>query len=114
MPPTVTLTKGGRSKVFRLYDRPGGANKLQMQNVKEVLGLSTLELDGINEASDAEGYSISAFEPGTVIQVSGEPALQPSATASGENGCYQLCAHVLGLSIAGMSPTLMQWDMGER
>ena len=84
---TVTLIKGSRSKLFRLYERESGANKLHMQNVKEVFGLVTIEFAGVNEASDTDGYSVSAFEPGAVIVVSGEPspapALQPAAPAPG-------------------------------
>ncbi len=46
------------------------------QNVKEVFGLSTVELDGVNEASDCDGYSVSSFKPGEKMEVSGEPVVQ--------------------------------------
>ena len=44
--------------------------------MKEVFKLSTVKLDDVNEPSDPDGYSVSSFEPGAVMKVSGEPIVQ--------------------------------------
>ena len=46
------------------------------QNVKEVFVLSTVKLNGVNEASDRDGYSVSSFAPEEEMAVSGEPVVQ--------------------------------------
>ena len=46
------------------------------QNVMQVFSLSNVELDGVNEAYELDGYSASSFEPGVVMVVSGDPVVQ--------------------------------------
>ena len=49
--------------------------KLHIPIVKDTFGLSSVDVAGVAEATDNQGFTFATYQPGATLQISGRPAV---------------------------------------
>ena len=65
----VTLKYKAEEHSTRLVNQ-----KLHIPTVKDTFGLSSVDVAGVAEATDNQGFTFATYEPGVTLQISGRPA----------------------------------------
>ena len=69
MASVVRLKYGDTERSTRLVN-----NQLHIPTVKDMFGLSSVDIDGVAEPADDRGFTFASYMSGSILEISGTPA----------------------------------------
>ena len=83
MASVVRLKYGDTERSTRLVN-----NQLHIPTVKDMFGLSSVDIDGVAEPADDRGFTFASYMSGSILEITGTPA-----QAAVLSGLIQLMSH---------------------
>ena len=69
MASVVRLKYGDAERSTRLVN-----NQLHIPTIKDMFGLSSVDIDGVAEPADDRGFTFASYMSGSVLEITGTPA----------------------------------------
>ena len=92
MASVVRLKYGEAERSTRLVN-----NQLHIPTIKDMFGLSSVDIDGVAEPADDRGFTFASYMSGSVLEITGTPA--QAAVLSGKAQDLPQCSGALAVAV---------------